>query len=486
MEPSLIRIELGCGKTKMDGYVGIDRYPMPGVDIIADLNKKLPLENDYADIIFASHSLEHLDDMQHIISEIYRIGKHKSIVYILSPYASTSLNIANFYHKLQFNEDTFRLFSNEKDCLIDKEEYYCPHSYDWGIEQSDNSQGTIELKLVKMEYFYYKEYVHLSDIEKLHARKALSNVCDQIFYALIINKSNSQFTEEEIEELIDNVNKYEPPVINSLRYRDAQQLESTSLITDIKNYSEQYVNNQVGDLETEFIELMKDKEIKFLEDISYLKNIYTDNSAKIEEQNHILVKQSDYIELLMEKINNLEIYVKKAREQSSRNSSSMNSILLDLLMIHDKGNIFSFFYFYTKKRDMFNNLRLLHTDFIDGIIIQNQILNQSSRFIVSKVIPYSGYVEYNVLGNGSLIHFFLFANYGSNLFIELVMDGNIVYQKNYTIEDEGEQIINLEGIKGEILIRFKTLDNKSIVRVLELVNRKKMFFTKRFLAAYIE
>ncbi|MGE4272456.1 MAG: methyltransferase domain-containing protein [Desulfitobacterium sp.] len=75
------------------------------------MNEGLPFEDNSAEIILACHSLEHMDDLYFTMSEIFRICKHKAILYILAPYYKSSLNIANLYHKNVFNEETFRFFS---------------------------------------------------------------------------------------------------------------------------------------------------------------------------------------------------------------------------------------------------------------------------------------------------------------------------------------------------------------------------------------
>ena len=140
----LVKVELGCGATKTEGYIGLDRFPLPGVDVVADLDQRIPFEDDSVDVIFACHSLEHLSDLYHTMSEIYRICKNGAIIHILAPYHSTATNMANIYHKQVFNEDTFRFFGREtENPFIDQEEWYCPHALEWGLSTSDNSTANI-------------------------------------------------------------------------------------------------------------------------------------------------------------------------------------------------------------------------------------------------------------------------------------------------------------------------------------------------------
>lgn len=51
----MTRVDLGCGAVKQAGFIGIDRYALPGVDIVADLNQPLSLRENSVDLLYASH-----------------------------------------------------------------------------------------------------------------------------------------------------------------------------------------------------------------------------------------------------------------------------------------------------------------------------------------------------------------------------------------------------------------------------------------------
>lgn len=115
---------------------------MPGVDIVTDLNKTLPFQDGVAEAVLACHSLEHLDNFEFTMSEIFRVRNHGAIVMILAPYYNTGTNIANPYHKIPFNENTFQFFNNYPSEIIDvqMEEYYRPLAPNWGLGKSDKSE----------------------------------------------------------------------------------------------------------------------------------------------------------------------------------------------------------------------------------------------------------------------------------------------------------------------------------------------------------
>jgi len=110
----------------------------------------------------------------------------------------------------------------------------------------------------------------------------------------------------------------------------------------------------------------------------------------------------------------------------------------------------------------------------------------SSILTLSATVPFSGYREYPLEGYGTNIHFFLIAALGSKLLAEITVNGSIVKQEIMLIEREGPFEISAGEIPGTAFIRLKTLDNSSIVRVLEVASRKYRLFTRNNIAAFVD
>lgn len=72
-----LKLDLGCGTNKREGFVGVDSVKFPGVDVICDLRGKWPWENDSVDEVNCSHFVEHLTAMErvHFANELYRVLK---------------------------------------------------------------------------------------------------------------------------------------------------------------------------------------------------------------------------------------------------------------------------------------------------------------------------------------------------------------------------------------------------------------------------
>ena len=82
---SALRVDLGCGTNKPEGYIGVDQFPGEAVDIVADLNQKFPFPDHSVDEIRAYDFIEHLPKQIHTMNEIWRIGKPNATVDIFVP-----------------------------------------------------------------------------------------------------------------------------------------------------------------------------------------------------------------------------------------------------------------------------------------------------------------------------------------------------------------------------------------------------------------
>lgn len=457
MKQQLFKIELGCGTNKTDGYMGLDRFPLPNVDIVADLNEPYPIEDNTADVIYACHSLEHFDNLEFTINEIYRIGKHGAILQILAPYEYTTLNRANFYHKNVFNEDTFRFFTTTSyNYVLDEEEWYCPHATTWGLSESDNSTQSIELELINMEFFYYRQYMSLSEDEKRRARRSLNNVCDQVYYELIINKSGEPFTYDEIKEFQEKAKKIQPPLIQILRNRDKNVEKSISIYDDINKS----INNKIDEM----------------------KKTYNNNNIKNEEYYKELISKNIEYEKKLKNQSKTIYDLQSKLEYVKQMNDKLMPIVLDVYKFQENKTNSRLKIFKTKD-DLLSVLHNNNKKFIDNIILNCDDFKKNSILKLSKIIPYDNYFEYMISGKGNIIEFLTISNVGATLFVEVVNNGVIVKQEYLTLLNDGVQKIELDDkIKGIIFIRFKTIDNKSFVKILEIINRKYTIFSKNCLA----
>jgi len=112
-----VAIDLGCGQRKRPGAIGIDVARLPGVDIRADVTGTLPFRDNSVDEVYASHIVEHLDDLPAFMGEVWRVCKPNGLVYIRFPHATTMYGV-------------WRDPTHKRGILLATFDYFDPNTFD--------------------------------------------------------------------------------------------------------------------------------------------------------------------------------------------------------------------------------------------------------------------------------------------------------------------------------------------------------------------
>lgn len=292
-----MKIDLGCGSNKQIGFVGVDRFAIEGVDIVADLNKKLPLSDDSVDLLFASHSLEHVSDLMATVREIYRVCKHGSQLCIVAPYNEQKLNYANPHHLWVFNEHAPRFWTSYRETPVDIAEYSHPHAEGWGLSHSDHSDPEIDIRLVGMEFFYFPDYRYLSTTLKRKMRSERMDVCDQIMYHLIVWKGDGESPDRPFSEHLAAFKPFEPQYIIERKEREKQEF--------FEKYDQMSNGSQSSALEGE------EMNVNFSWAFSKIENLY----AKLNETNADLARAQEAEKLLLVSTSEMKNTIEKLISQ---------------------------------------------------------------------------------------------------------------------------------------------------------------------------
>lgn len=180
-----VKLDIACGRSKRDGWVGIDYQDLPGVDIVHNIEvTPWPLPDGSVSMSVASHIMEHLDPhggdsrlqpladllvhrgflsqeevekamgkpgpvFMRVMDEIWRITKIGGQLAMVMPYAGSPGDFWDPTHINHINETTWTYYDPEdKTNGFSMWQFYQPKP--WKIEHCFwHSDGTLEVLLQK-------------------------------------------------------------------------------------------------------------------------------------------------------------------------------------------------------------------------------------------------------------------------------------------------------------------------------------------------
>lgn len=151
MSEETLKLNLGCGRDILEGYINLDVIKLEGVNVVWDLNKfPYPFQDNYFDEITTKSVLEHLSDIQKTLEELWRISKPNAVINILVPHFASLGATIDPTHKLFFSYYSF--------------DYYCKegisklyHEYDYYSQKANFRM--IERKILYPKYFKVFELI---------------------------------------------------------------------------------------------------------------------------------------------------------------------------------------------------------------------------------------------------------------------------------------------------------------------------------------
>ena len=112
-----MKLDLGCGPNKAEGYVGVDIIDFEGVDKVFDIGAlNWPLEDGSVDEARACHVLEHLTPVQRMnfFNELHRVLKVGGRCEIITPHWASGRAYGDMTHQWPPVSEFFYFYLDKK------------------------------------------------------------------------------------------------------------------------------------------------------------------------------------------------------------------------------------------------------------------------------------------------------------------------------------------------------------------------------------
>lgn len=120
-----MKLNLGCGDHKVNGFIGVDKIKTPQTDIVHDLTAfPYPFKDSTVHEVLLSHVLEHLPDTIKVMEEIWRICKNGARIKIFVPYYNSPGAYHDPTHQKFFTEHSFDYLTENGSTALSVYNYY--------------------------------------------------------------------------------------------------------------------------------------------------------------------------------------------------------------------------------------------------------------------------------------------------------------------------------------------------------------------------
>jgi hypothetical protein len=114
-----MKLNIGCGFNKLDGYSNVDQFPECAPDVLWDLEQTpWPFAESSVEELVAHHVLEHLGQETKvffaIIKELYRLMRHGGLLRITVPHPHHPTFLSDPTHVRAFTANTFEMMNRAK------------------------------------------------------------------------------------------------------------------------------------------------------------------------------------------------------------------------------------------------------------------------------------------------------------------------------------------------------------------------------------
>lgn len=118
-------LDIGCGRKKYPGAIGIDMSPAGQADVLCDWTKTLPFRDNTFEQVRMIHIIEEVDDIFRMLGEAHRVARPGARVVIVTPHYTDHASYCSPAHRWHLSSFSFWFLSDQP-----KEyDYYAPAQY---------------------------------------------------------------------------------------------------------------------------------------------------------------------------------------------------------------------------------------------------------------------------------------------------------------------------------------------------------------------
>ncbi len=156
-----MKIHIGCGEKIIKGFVNVDVRNLPGVDVICDITDISSFGKDSAELIYASHVLEHIGrkEYKEVLKNWFLTLKKGGVLRLAVP------DLEKVFHHYSHHKDLKQLLG----FLYGGQTY--PENFHYcGWDFQTLSQDLYEIGFEKVERYDWRktEHSHIDDFSQCY------------------------------------------------------------------------------------------------------------------------------------------------------------------------------------------------------------------------------------------------------------------------------------------------------------------------------
>ena len=105
-----VKLNIGSGEKRIEGYKNIDKYPSEHTDMFGDLDDVIDLPDACAEEILLDNVIEHVDSVVNAMKELRRLLKPGGVLHLYTPHFTSHSSWRDPTHRHHLSYFSFDMF----------------------------------------------------------------------------------------------------------------------------------------------------------------------------------------------------------------------------------------------------------------------------------------------------------------------------------------------------------------------------------------